>query len=63
MSSEQKAVEDIETLGIGWTIGPSLDVTRAQELLLVDPGDRAPPAPIIDEVWRLWLPPMPSPGS
>jgi hypothetical protein len=32
MSSEKKAVEDIETLGIGRAIDPSLDVAGTQEL-------------------------------
>lgn len=49
MSGEQKAVEDIEALGIGRAIGPCLDVAGTQELRLVDSGDWAPPAPIIDE--------------
>ena len=49
MSSEQKAVEDIEALAIGRAIGPGLDVAGTQELWLVNSGNQAPPAPIIDK--------------
>jgi hypothetical protein len=47
MGGEEQAIKDVKALSVGYAIGPRLDVTRPQELRLIDARDWAPPSTII----------------